>query len=119
MRRGISIADREGGVLLYFVESLDVIENPELLPEELNKIEAIWVELIVRSQRLKFSTMYRPPSVAYFYLTLEKQLEYVCTKKKNVMIMGDFNTNLLNMKVHAKVADDYITDRGKKLTRIL
>ena len=79
----------EESVLLYFVESLDIINNPELFPEKCKKIEAIWVEIIFYSQRLVFSTMYRPPSDANFYLTLEKQLEYVCRKKKNVMLRGD------------------------------
>ena len=99
-------------------ETVDVVEKSELILEEWNNIEVIWVEIIFHSQRLLFSTMYRQPRDVNFYPTLEKQLECVCRKNKNIMIMGDFNTNLLNIKENRN-ADCDKTDRSWKLIHIL
>ena len=51
--------DGGGGCMLYYQESLDITENIELFPAELDTLEAIWVEFKLHSQRLLLSVMYR------------------------------------------------------------
>ena len=75
--------------MLYYQESLDVTENIKLFPAELDILEAIWVEFKVHSQRLPLSVMCRSQKHVDFYETLDKQLEYIWEKQKNMHIIGD------------------------------
>ena len=76
--------DGGGGCMLYYQESLDVTENIKLFPAELDTLEAIWVEFSLHSQRLLLSVMYRSQKHVDFYETLDKQLEHIWEKRKNI-----------------------------------
>eukprot|EP00795_Rhopilema_esculentum_P017110 gene17110-8627_t len=53
-----------GGCVVYYREDLDVVPRPDL---KNNEIEAIWVEVICKSQRLLIGTVYRAPENNEFY----------------------------------------------------
>ena len=73
--------------MLYYQESLNVTENIKLFPAELDTLEAIWVEFKLHSQRLLPSVMYRSQQHVDFHETLDKQLEYIWEKRKNIHII--------------------------------
>ena len=100
--------------MLYYQESLDVTENIKLFPAELDTLEAIWVEFKLHSQRLLLSVMYRSQKHVDFYETLDKQLEYIWEKRKNIHIIGDLNSDLL-----LKGKSEGETTYGRKLLNVL
>ena len=106
--------DGGGGCMLYYQESLDVTENIKLFPAELDTLEAIWVEFKLHSQRLLLSVMYRSQKYVDFYETLDKQLEYIWEKRKNIHIIGDLNSDLL-----LKGKSEEETTYGRKLLKVL
>ena len=53
-----------GGCLIYYRKSSDVILKPKI---EVKSVEATWIEVICRSQRLLIGTVYRPPKDKDFY----------------------------------------------------
>ena len=96
-----------GGCLIYYREYLDVIPKPKL---EVKLVEATWIEVICRSQRLLIGTVYRPPKDKDFYDTFNKILDDLWTKRNNILLIGDFNSDLMTRNKN---------DQGKKLQRIL
>ena len=106
--------DGGGGCMLYYQESLDVTENIKLFPAELDTLEAIWVEFKLHSQRLLLSVMYRSQKHVDIYETLDKQLEYIWEKRKNIHIIGDLNSDLL-----LKSKSEEQTTYGRKLLKAL
>ena len=120
LRRDRPAEDGGGGIVLYYIDTLDVVERSNLFSDKLNTLEAIWVEVILHSQRLVLSIMYRPPNDADFFSVLEKQLDSVCGKRKNIMIMGDLNSNLLNARGCGNTLQaNNSTDHGRKLVSVL
>ena len=63
--------------------------------------------------------MYRPPKDTNFFSTLERQLDFICKKKKNILIMGDLNSNVLRNTRHDAVANVNDSDQGRKITNVL
>ena len=100
--------------MLYYQESLDVTENIKLFPAELDTLEAIWVEFKLHAERLLQSVMYKSLNHVGFYETLDKQLEYIWEKRKNINIIGDLNSDLL-----LKGKSEEETTYGRKLLKIL
>lgn len=72
-------------------------------------IESIFVELIIETgSNLIVGCVYRPPSsdINTFNDELMKMLESDYFKKtKDIVIMGDFNINLLQYKVHIPTSE--------------
>jgi len=71
--------------------------------------QAIWIEVICRSQRLLIGTVYRPPKDKDFYDTFKNILDDLWTKRNNILLIGDFNSDLMTRNKN---------DQGKKLQRI-
>ena len=59
-------------------------------------IEAIWVELILNSQRLLIGCLYRPPDDSSFFNKFDEILGKVQMTRKNLVIAGDFNADVSN-----------------------
>ena len=59
-------------------------------------IEAVWVELRIKRRVILLGNVYRPPSSdASFMTKLEVMVEKAVSECKLVVLMGDFNVNLL------------------------
>ena len=96
-----------GSCLIYYREDLDVIPKPK---SEVKSVEATWIEVICRSQRLLIGTVYRPPKDKDFYDRFKNILDDLWTKRNNILVIRDFNSDLLTKNKN---------DQGKKLQRIL
>ena len=64
---------------------------------EINGLEAVWLEIIVRSKTILIRGFYRPPNSNnnYFDLILESIDKAYSTKIADIIITGDFNINML------------------------
>ena len=58
------------------------------------KLEAIWSEVKLHSQRISLSVIYRPPKGQNFFDTFSEELEKIWLQKKNILIIGDLNSDL-------------------------
>ena len=57
--------------------------------------ESIWMDLIVSSQHYLIAGIYRPPDRADFYDKFKDILEKIWIKRKNIILLGDLNSDLL------------------------
>ena len=90
--------------MIYYSENLHVYERDDLKTD----IEAIWIDITVMSQKLLLGCIYRPPDDYTFYDKFYNILENTVKNRKNVVILGDFNSDL--------IAKGY---EGRRLLRIL
>ena len=80
-----------GGTLIYYREHLNV---HELSPDtNMDKLEAIWIEVIVKSQKLLVASVYRPPDQKDFLKHLTPVLDRLHTRS-NIVLLGDFNIDM-------------------------
>ena len=94
-----------GGVVIYYKEYLDCIsidkyDNPD--------IEATWLEVKIRSQRLLVGCIYRPPDFGGFYDIFRPILERISVNRNNVIITGDLNSNMLDSSGNGKKFKDLL-----------
>ena len=82
-----------GGVAFLYRNNLDIRDVPKYHDDNL---EALWIELVLYSQRLLLGCIYRPPDCNIFYDNFRIIIEKVWLKRKNVIITGDFNSDLLS-----------------------
>ena len=67
------------------------------------RLDRSWLEVKARSQRLLLGCVYRPPGYDGFFGNFNSTLERIWRTRKNVLITGDFNANLLlNSDIYAK-----------------
>ena len=92
-KKWLSLGKIGGGVAVYFKDSLDCIS---IAKYDNCDIEATWLELKVKSQRLLVGCIYRPPDSEGFYDKFLPILERISANRKNVIITGDFNSNMLD-----------------------
>ena len=81
-----------GGVLLYHKDTLAAYE--ELKMEVPSTIEGVWINVKCQSQTWLIACVYRPPTDLSFYGTCNGMLEKVWSTRKNIVIMGDLNSDL-------------------------
>ena len=100
-----------GGVVIYHKDSLDCIsiekyDNPD--------IEATWLEVKIRSQRLLVGCIYRPPDFGGFYDIFRPILaiERISVNRNNVIITGDLNSNMLDNSGNGKKFKDLLQLTG-------
>ena len=78
-------------VVVYFKDSLDCMS---IAKWDNCGIEATWLEVSVKSQRLLVGCIYRPPDFEDFYDKYLPILVRISVDRKNVIITGDFNSNM-------------------------
>ena len=84
--------DQWGGTLIYYS---DVLESQDWkLGITENKVESTWIDISVKSQRLLIGCIYRPPNDKKFLSCFSSILDNICQKRKNILLMGDFNLDL-------------------------
>ena len=89
-----------GGVAVYVKRNIDCEIVFKYKRED---IEALWLEVKARSQRLLVGCVYRPPGYDGFFGHFNSTLECIWRTRKNVLITGDFNANLLlNSDIYGK-----------------
>ena len=90
-----------GGLLLYISKLLISIRREDL---EISDIEVIWIEILNKHQRpLLIAYIYRPPNCHADWVTkFETMLLHAETEEKEMLILGDFNFDILSNKVPSK-----------------
>ena len=101
-----------GGVLIYYQESLTVHQD---LKWNIQELEAVWINVTMRSQSTLIGCLYRPPKDMTFFSSLQGLLNKIWVKRKIVVLIGDLNSNLLP----APNQDQDLSLCGSKLQRIL
>ena len=82
-----------GGVAIYFKSVLDCTRLSKYEDED---IETIWIDLLSDSQRLLIGCVYRRPDVSLFFDKFHRILDKVWMTRRNVVIAGDFNSDMLS-----------------------
>ena len=82
-----------GGCARYFSEDLNAYEKVELNGKD--DIESVWIDITIDSQKLLLGTIYRPQDNISFYDNLHKLKEPLWLKRNNILLLGDFNSDLL------------------------
>ena len=81
------------GCVLYYAEHLKAIHRKDLYNDNL---EAMWLQVKFPSNSLLFSVMYRRPDACDFFDRIRATLEKAWLKTSNIILLGDFNCDLLN-----------------------
>ena len=81
-----------GGCLIYYRENINVIPKPKF---EVADLEAIWIEVIINSQRLLIGNVYRPPDDSDFHSRFKVALDKIWLRRNNILVIGDINSDLL------------------------
>ena len=72
----------------------DVLSVRRDLEDEV--IEALWIEVKVRKRRVLICNLYRPPGAPMVWMdSLAAMVESTVQEKIDVVMMGDFNCNML------------------------
>ena len=79
-----------GGALVYYINFIE-IEEIDMNTD----IESIWINVILRSQKLLLGCIYRPPNDKKFLTSFKTALDNIC-HRSNVVLIGDFNIDLSN-----------------------
>ncbi|XP_053378589.1 uncharacterized protein LOC128548180 [Mercenaria mercenaria] len=97
------VGDTHGGVILYIKDSLQYRRRLDL---ELNRLECIWVEITLYSNRhILFGVFYRPPNTDSIYNNLVEDSIGLAidTNISDVIITGDFNYNVFSPITNRKI----------------
>eukprot|EP00112_Aurelia_sp_Birch-Aquarium-sp1_P019753 Seg495.8 transcript_id=Seg495.8/GoldUCD/mRNA.D3Y31 product="hypothetical protein" protein_id=Seg495.8/GoldUCD/D3Y31 len=98
-----------GGCLIYYKTSLTIIPVDNI--HEAKDIEAVWIQLCIRSQKFLVGALYRPPTDMKLHDRFVNVLSKHWAKKKNIFLLGDFNSDLLTKNTN--------NQNGRKLKRTL
>ncbi|MCG7869794.1 MAG: hypothetical protein JAY74_25915 [Candidatus Thiodiazotropha taylori] len=83
-----------GGLMVYVKNGINVKRREDL---ETNEISCIWMEIMQEKSKLfLIGNLYRPPnSKIEFNDRFEEFMDKVSNEEKEIILMGDFNKNLL------------------------
>lgn len=82
-----------GGILVYISEDVRSFRRQDLEDEG---IEAMWIEVRMRKRWVLICNLYRPPGAPMAWMdSLAAMVERAVEEKINVIMMGDFNCNML------------------------
>ena len=54
----------------------------------------------MHSQKVSIAVVYKPLDDREFFSLLERHIQYLKKRRKNILIMGDLNSDLLSKKNH-------------------
>ena len=94
--------DRYGGVILYVKDNIAYKRRLDL---EINNLKCIWVEIkLSNSRNVLYGVFYRPPNSSAMYASLlEDSIGLaVDTNITDIIIMGDFNLNIMDQSHYRK-----------------
>ena len=78
---------------MYYRESLTVYED--LKWNIVQDLEAVWLNITVCSQSTLLGCLCHPPKSTTFFNCMYDLLDRILIKRKNIILLGDFNSNLL------------------------
>lgn len=79
-----------GGVIVYYRNSLELHQiNVE------TEVESIWLELMIKSQKLLVGNIYRPPNDKNFLQQINLILNKI-SHRNNILLIGDFNIDMFD-----------------------
>ena len=99
-----------GGVLIYFKANLTAYLVTRW---NCTHLEAAWLNVTIRSQSFLIGCIYRPPQDSLFFNHFRNVLENIWLRRKNIILLGDFNSDML--KGSSKTESQY----RKRLKRII
>ncbi len=102
------VGDRHGGVIVYIRDSLF---HKRRLDLEIANIESIWIEVVSNKKHFLFGVSHTDPpppppnSNALYNNSIEDSIQLaIDTGISDVVIVGDFNYNVLNPQTNRKVS---------------
>ena len=99
----------EGGTLLYIDKNLRYRSRSDLTLYKSKEIESSFIEIIEpKKKNTIVGCIYKHPNVSVGEFTnnfLEPSLEKLSFEKKEVILIGHFNTNLLNCNIDKNLCD--------------
>ena len=99
----------KGGTLLYIDKNLRYRSRSDLTLYKSKEIESSFIEIIEpKKKNTIVGCIYKHPNVSVGEFTndfLEPLLEKLSFEKKEVILMGDFNINLLNCNIDKNTSD--------------
>ena len=78
-----------GGTMIYYRESLNVLEHNMQCD-----FESCWLNILYSNQQLLLGCIYRSPNNNKFLTSFEKILNNICLRRKNILLLGDFNIDI-------------------------
>ena len=99
----------KGGTLLYINNNLRYRARSDLILYKSKEIESSFMQIIApKKKNTILGCIYKHPNVSVGEFTdgfLEPLLEKLAFEKKEVILMGDFNINLLNCNIDKNTSD--------------
>ena len=96
---------RGGGVMIYVLESYRSRRRSDL---EVSDIEIVWIELHFKKNVILLGNVYHPPNFGIeSFSKISNMLEIALAEKKEVVLMGDMNCNLLTT-TRSRRADELV-----------
>ena len=115
-------SSKGGGVGCYIRESIAYIRRKDL---ESDSLEVMWIEVRLKNRTPIFiGILYKKPDVGLsFFQCLNDQLDKICLNSDRVIIMGDFNVNMLkesnfSKKIRCLCNEFALSQIIKKPTRV-
>ena len=102
---------RGGGLLVYVSECVTSIRQSDL---EDTDLEILWIEVKLRKTKLLICNVYRPPDAKASWMdSMAVMVEKAVAEKAPVVIMGDFNCDMLLHGSKCVKLEDMKSDYGK------
>ena len=101
---------RGGGLLVYVSECVTSIRRSDL---EDTDLEILWIEVKLRKTKLLICNVYRPPDAKASWMdSMAVMVEKAVAEKAPVVIMGDFNCDMLLHDSKCVKLEDMMSDYG-------
>ena len=90
-----------GGVIVYVCDTLSSKRQTDL---QIPGLKAVWVEIQTQSKTVLVGGLYRPPnSNANYYTYINESIDMAySTDIRDIIVLGDFNMNMLNVSNNNK-----------------
>ena len=98
------VGDSHGGVIVYVKRDIPCKRRIDL---EIINVECIWVEISLRNKKVLIGTFYRSPNASSIVLSdIENSIGLASdTCIAEIVVMGDFNLEMLNQHTQTKIKD--------------
>ena len=98
-----------GGVLLYIIKAINYELRPDLIIYKKGELESVFIEIIQKdSKNTVVGCIYRHPCMQqseFIYEYLKPLSEKLVSENKKVILLGDFNIDLLKCDSNKNVSD--------------
>ena len=103
---------RGGGVMVFVSNTVKGVRRCDLESEE---IEVVWVQVKLKRKSVLIGNVYRPPGVSDMWFdSLVGMLDKVAQEQLMVVLMGDFNCNMLRAGSHTEKLAMVMSEYGMK-----